>query len=136
MDATTSDLVTHSFELAAARCDDLTPLVYDRLFREQPQMRQLFVLDRDNAVKGSMLEWTINCILDLVDARAFGRNFIRAEASNHVRNGVAASDFPIFFRALADTLAELLDADWSPAMEAAWRDLLAELDAMVAAVPS
>jgi hypothetical protein len=29
--------IQHSFELAAERCEDLTPLVYDRLFREHPE---------------------------------------------------------------------------------------------------
>ena len=128
------ECVTQSFELAAERCADLTPLVYERLFREQPQMRRLFVLDADDAVKGSMLAWTIRAILDLAGAREFGHNLIQTEAVNHFRNGVAIADFPIFFRVLAQTMQAVLAADWSPAIDAAWRDLLAELDAMLVAL--
>ena len=35
-------LIQHSFELAAARCEDLTPLVYRRLFREHPEAKSMF----------------------------------------------------------------------------------------------
>jgi hypothetical protein len=31
-----TNLIQHSFELAAERCEDLTPLVYRRLFRDYP----------------------------------------------------------------------------------------------------
>ncbi len=34
MQTSSAELIEHSFELAAERCPDLTPLVYDRLFRE------------------------------------------------------------------------------------------------------
>jgi hypothetical protein len=34
--------IQHSFELAASRCGDLTPLVYRRLFREHPEAESMF----------------------------------------------------------------------------------------------
>jgi hemoglobin-like flavoprotein len=34
--------IQHSFELAASRCEDLTPLVYHRLFREHPEAEPMF----------------------------------------------------------------------------------------------
>jgi hypothetical protein len=40
--------IQHSFELAAARCDDLTPLVYDRLFREHPETGRCFAAREAN----------------------------------------------------------------------------------------
>jgi hypothetical protein len=33
------DAIVASLELAAERCADLTPLVYERLFRERPETR-------------------------------------------------------------------------------------------------
>jgi hemoglobin-like flavoprotein len=128
------DAVTLSFELAANRCEDLTSLVYERLFREHPEMEPLFLLDGDGAVRGSMLSWSIRAILDFVGERDFGHNMIQAEAINHVRNGVAASDFPIFFRALASTIREIVGSDWTLEMDTAWRELLIALDATVNAV--
>jgi hypothetical protein len=35
-------LIHHSFELAAARCLDLTPLVHRRLFRKRPAAEAMF----------------------------------------------------------------------------------------------
>jgi hemoglobin-like flavoprotein len=37
-----TNLIQHSFELAAASCEDLTPLVYRRLFREHPEASLMF----------------------------------------------------------------------------------------------
>jgi hypothetical protein len=34
--------IQQSFELAAERCDDLTPLVYRRLFRQHPEAEAMF----------------------------------------------------------------------------------------------
>ena len=125
--------IERSFELAASRCDDLTPRVYERLFREHPSMRSLFVLDTDDGVKGSMLSWAIRAILDLGGEHGFGRNLIRTEAVNHDRNGVAIADFTIFFETLAATMRELLGDDWTDETDAAWRALLADLEAALPA---
>ena len=37
-----ANLIQHSFELAAERCEDLTPLVYRRLSREYPETQTMF----------------------------------------------------------------------------------------------
>jgi hypothetical protein len=39
---TPANPILHSFELAAVRCDDLTPLVYIRLFRDHPEAEAMF----------------------------------------------------------------------------------------------
>jgi len=56
--------IQHSFELAAERCDDLTPLVYRRLFREHPEAEPMFRSEGSDLVKGSMLALTIDAIMD------------------------------------------------------------------------
>jgi hypothetical protein len=37
----------------------------------------------------------------------------------------------VFFNVIADTIRELLGADWTPAIDKAWRELLKELDRYV-----
>jgi hemoglobin-like flavoprotein len=54
-----TNLIQHSFELAAERCEDLTPLVYRRLFREHPEAEAMFRSQASELVKGSMLALTI-----------------------------------------------------------------------------
>jgi len=48
-------LIVASFELAAERSEDLTPDVYARLFREQPEMEILFWRDTNHQIRGEML---------------------------------------------------------------------------------
>ena len=55
--------IEESFELAALRCADLTPLVYGRLHRERPQTRAMFRTEGSDLVKGSMLAMAIEPIL-------------------------------------------------------------------------
>ena len=127
----TNNMIVDSFELAAGRCDDLTPLVYARLFGEHPELEQFFVMDPTGAVRGSMLAWVINAILDYAGARSFGENLIRAEAVTHTGMGVAPEQFGLFFGAVADTLRELLGADWTAEIDQAWGMLLGELAGLV-----
>ena len=57
-----SNLIQHSFELAAERCEDLTPLVYRRLFREHPEAEAMFRREGSDLVKGSMLALAVDAI--------------------------------------------------------------------------
>src|SRR4051812_28267788 len=61
----TANLIEYSFEIAAQRCEDLTPLVYRRLFREYPETQAMFRSEGADLVKGSMLALTIDATLDL-----------------------------------------------------------------------
>lgn len=121
-------LIEQSLELAAERCADLTPLVYARLFREQPEMEALFWRDTNHAVKGEMLARVIEAILDFIGARRYANNLVRCEVITHDGYGVPPDVFGTFFRVVADTLADLLGADWSPEIAGAWDVLLDELD--------
>jgi len=65
-----ANLIQHSFELAAARCEDLAPLVYRRPFREHPEAGSMFRSEGSELVKGSMLALTIDAILDFAADRS------------------------------------------------------------------
>ena len=64
-----SNPIERSFELAAGRCEDLTPLVYRRLFDAHPEARTMFRTEGSELVKGSMLALTIDAILDFAGER-------------------------------------------------------------------
>ena len=121
-------LIETSFELAAERCEDLTPLVYERLFRQQPDMAPLFCMDTNGQARGEMLSQVIRAILDFVGERHYAATFIQSEAMNHEGYDVPPAVFGTFFVVLADTLREVLGDQWTAAMNTAWRDLLVELD--------
>jgi hemoglobin-like flavoprotein len=125
------NLIRRSFELAAERCEDLTPLVYRRLFREHPEAEAMFRRDGSDPVKGSMLALTIDAMLDFAGDRTGHFRMIECEVSSHDAYGTPRKLFGEFFGVIANTMREILGPDWSPEIEDAWQKLLCELDRLV-----
>jgi hemoglobin-like flavoprotein len=128
---TPTNPIQHSFELAATRCEDLTPPVYRRLFREHPEAEAMFRTQASELVKGSMLALTIDAILDFAGDRTGHFRTIQCEVQSHDAYGTPRELFIAFFRVIADTLSEILGADWSPEIEEAWRKLLTEIEGVI-----
>ena len=126
-----SNLIERSFELAAERCEDLTPLVYRRLFREHPETEPMFRREAGDLVKGSMLALTIDAMMDFAGERTGHFRMIACEAQSHDAYGTPRELFGKFFGVIADTLRELLGTDWTPEIDRAWQNLLVELDRVV-----
>jgi hemoglobin-like flavoprotein len=122
-------LIEKTFEIAAQRCEDLTPLVYGRLFAQQPQMEALFCLDQNHQVRGEMLSQVIRAMLDFVGERHYVAGLIQTEVVTHAGYDVPPAVFASFFAVVADTLREVLAEAWTADIAATWRDLLAGLEA-------
>ena len=60
-------------------------------------------------------------------------SLIESEASSHDAYGTPRELFAAFFGVIAATLQEILEDDWSAEMDAAWRELLREIESIVAA---
>jgi hemoglobin-like flavoprotein len=125
---TQAALIEHSLELAAERCPDLTPLVYERLFREQPQMEALFWRDTNGAIKGEMLTRVFEAILDFIGERLYAHHLIQCEVVTHAGYDVPPDVFCTFFPVVAATLRDVVGEAWTPEIESAWRQLLSDLD--------
>ena len=124
--------IQRSFELAAERCADLTPLVYARLFREHPEAQTMFRTQGSDLVKGSMLAMAIDAIMDFAGERTGQFRMIACEVLSHDAYGTPRDLFFAFFGIIAEVLRELLGEDWSPQMDTAWQKLLADLQDIVA----
>jgi hemoglobin-like flavoprotein len=124
--------VLRSFELAAERCDDLTPLVYARLHREHPETPAMFRTQGSDLVKGSMLALTTEAILDFAGERSGKFRMIVCEVSSHDAYGTPRELFFAFFGVIAATLRELLGSEWSDEIDRAWQKLLAEVQELIA----
>lgn len=122
-----ASLIERSLEIAAERDTDLTSRVYARLFADHPEMESLFVRDTNGAVRGEMLARVFEMILDFIDRRAYAAQMIQCEEVTHEGYGVPPEVFGVFFGKVADTLREVVGADWSPAVEAAWREMLDQM---------
>jgi len=127
-----SNPIERSFEIAAERCEDLTPLVYRRLFDEHPEARTMFRTEGSELVKGSMLALTIDAILDFAGQRTGHFRLITSEVSSHDAYGTPRELFIAFFAIIAATLRELAGSDWSAEIDAAWRKLLGDIEGLVA----
>jgi hemoglobin-like flavoprotein len=123
--------IERSFELAAERCEDLTPLVYRLLFEKHPEAQAMFRSEGSEPVKGSMLALTIEAMLDFAGQRSGHFRLIECEVSSHDAYGTPRELFAAFFAVIADALREIVGADWSPEIDAAWRKLLDEIERVV-----
>ncbi len=125
--------IERSLELAAERCEDLTPLVYRRLFDTHPETQTMFRTEGSELVKGSMLAMTIDAILDFAGERTGHFRLITSEVSSHDAYGASRELFIAFFAIIARTVREVIGADWSDDIDAAWRQLLGDIESLVAA---
>ena len=122
-------LIAESLEVVVARCGDPAPIVYARLFAAQPDVEALFVRDKSGIVSGQMLAVTIEALLDYAGDNAYAANLLQSERVNHDGLGVPLAAFDSFFHILLETMRELAGEEWTPAMDAAWRNSIAGLTA-------
>jgi len=125
-----STAITQSLELASERGDP-TPLIYAKVFAAHPETEALFWRDADGSVRANMLAEVVTAVLDFVEGDAYGGNILRIEAVNHENLGVPPVVFRAFFVAMRDTLREILEREWTPEFEAAWRALLLRIDGVL-----
>ena len=126
-----ADPILDSLDAFAEAAGDPTALVYARLFAASPEMEALFVRDTDGAVRGQMLQQVFETLIDHVGGRAYSTNLIRCEVINHENLGVPPQVFATFFTTVMETFRDLLGGAWTPRFEAAWTQLLAEIDDVV-----
>lgn len=117
---TDNDLMMQSLELAAERCEDLTPLVYDEFFALAPDARAFFSMDELS--RGRMLQEVISLLLDQADERGYVTTVADTLGSDHRSYGdITGTHYRLFFDALRATLCKLLAESWSGDFDAAWR---------------
>ena len=125
-----ADLIAKSLEIAAERAGDLTPHVYARLFAERPELADMFGHNA-KSVQGEMLARALETILDFVGDSAYAANLMAAESAAHATYEVGPETFGQFFRVIAETLRDILGANWTPDIDAAWRTLVADMSACI-----
>ncbi len=78
-----------------------------------------------------MLQLTIEAILDFAGPRTGHFRLIESEMSSHDAYGTPRQLFVTFFVVIAATLREILGAEWTAEIDAAWRQLLDEIERTV-----
>jgi hemoglobin-like flavoprotein len=123
-------LVVSTMQAVADRHGDPTDAIYAELFGVYPELEALFWLDRDNSVRASMVQQGLECILDYTSERQTAPQIIAAARQHHDGYGVPSERFDAFFVAMRDAFRRIIDKDWTPEMDAAWNQLLAEFAAI------
>ena len=93
----------------------------------------MFRTEGSELVKGSMLAMTIDSILDFAGERTGHFRLITSEVSSHDGYGTSRELFVAFFAIIARALREVIGADWTGEIDAAWRKLLGDIETLVAA---
>ncbi len=78
-----------------------------------------------------MLALTIEAMLDFAGNRTGHFRLIECEVSSHDAYGTPRELFVAFFGVIAQTLREVIGAEWSPEIDEAWRKLLDEIASIV-----
>ena len=117
--------MAHCLELVAERAGDPSPLVFGRLFQENPEIEALFVRDTAGLVRGEMMAVTLEALLDCAGGDAYAASLVEIERVNHVGLGVEPEVFDTFFRVGMAVFQEILGDDWTGEMDTAWRRVLA-----------
>ena len=129
-------LITRSLERASELHGDPTNAIYERLFEQRPELEALFVLDRTGLIRGNMLAHVFNALIDMDGPRTYGLQFFCNERVTHEGGlGVGAADYDAFLAIVRDTIRDLLGAEWSAEIDAAWRDAFDEIAASGPASP-
>jgi hypothetical protein len=79
-----------------------------------------------------MLALAIDAVLDFAGERSGHFRLIESELVSHDAYGTSRELFVAFFAVIAQTLREILAADWSSEIDAAWRQLLGDIESLLA----
>jgi hypothetical protein len=79
-----------------------------------------------------MLAFTIEAVLDFAGERSGKFRMITSEVVSHDAYGTPRDLFVAFFGVIADTLRDLLGAEWTDDIDTAWQKLLAEIEQVIA----
>ena len=121
--------INTSLEYLVRELEDPQTQIYERLYRQHPEVQSLFVLDADGGVRGSMLQTTLETILDYTAKGRLDHVILGAWRSHHLAYEVDAELFTRFFIIIRDCAKDTLGGNWSTEMESAWQDLLVQVRA-------
>jgi hemoglobin-like flavoprotein len=127
---TQAEVIFETLEKVSDRVGDPKERIYARLFTTHPEFEELFVLDVDGGVRGSMLESCFNCITGAAEQSDLPRFHLEAARMIHDGYGIDEGQIDAMFDAIRDTFRDVLAGDWTPAMETEWSAILADLARM------
>lgn len=128
-------LLKHNFETLVEREHELTEAVYAELFHAHPELLPLFTAPRSPA-GAQMVRETLMYAIDRVDGASWVQTNLASLGAKHADYEVTEGMYGCFIDAMLHAMASLSGPQWTPELEAGWREQLAYLsDLMVAELP-
>ena len=124
------DLILQSLEALAEREGDPAPVIYARLFGDHPELEALFSMETDGGVRGSMLQQSFDCLIDVAEGGIMAPVILGAERVNHGTYGVPENMFDAFFTTIRDCVKAAMGTEWTAEFDGAWSRLLARTAAL------
>lgn len=118
-----TNLIMNALELAASRCEDLSPLVYPRFFQLCPAAEEHFETVGE-AEMGAMMNELLETVMELAAGSEHVQQSIRSDVTTHDDWSIERDMYAPLLTALLEIMRELLANDWSQAMEASWAEHL------------
>ncbi|MCI4644516.1 MAG: globin [Hyphomonadaceae bacterium] len=123
-----AEIIHATLEQVAARVGDPTGRVYARLFELYPEFEDLFVMDVDGGVRGSMLQTSLECVIGVAEGESEAAHIVLGAARvDHDGYGLSEDQVDLLFVAMRDTFRDILGETWTPETETVWAGLLEEL---------
>jgi methyl-accepting chemotaxis protein len=113
------EVLETSFDLVAARGDDLMDVFYPRLFAAAPAVRPLFATTDMRRQKAMLLASLVLLRKSLRDLEAVVPK-LRDLGARHVAYGARPEHYPVVGQVLIASMAEIAGPAWTVGYEAAW----------------
>lgn len=115
------NIIRESWVKAITRSNSLGAIFYGKLFAKYPHLKVLFKGNKDEQAR--KLTYVLTVIFTKLNKIDDIENEVSGLAKRHVRYGVKPSNFEAFGEVLMDTMAIVLEDDWTSECKRAWRKM-------------
>jgi hypothetical protein len=119
-----SDAIHWTLDTVATRLGDPKDEIYARLFAQRPDFEELFIMDTDGGVRGSMLSTSLNCVLGVAAGSETPGLLLEAARMIHDGYGLSDGDIDLMFRIIRDVCRDTVGEDWTAELDQHWTTLL------------
>lgn len=118
-------LILESLDRVAEITDDPSAQVYERLFTEYPEFKQLFRHESSGELaRQNMFRVTVVALLEHLEGKHSSLTMVNSERINHFHLGVPNEKFNRYYEVVRDTFQDILGDDWTPQTQNAWDDAI------------
>ena len=112
-------LLEESFGQVSPRAIEFSASFYQNLFRHHPELEALFA-DTSQEAQEKKLIFSLAAIVENLRNPDILQPALKSLGARHVQVGTIRSHYPFVGKALLETFAEYLQADWTETLAIAW----------------